>query len=361
MKKLLISFVVCGIVLLGNWDAIAEDPAAVAVRVNDEVILQSEIDLFMNVLALPQLRARNQGKEISPEQKQQVRQDIINQLINQKLILNVASDLKVSLDQKIVNERFEGSKARYQGIAPEKLKQLIENEFLFEETIKRVREEKASKIIVSDEDLRKFYEEQKNQRITQMASQIKTLQQRLESSTNEEEQKILENQLGVLKEQQAAGPFSEPEQIRAGHILVKVEPEGSQEEKDAARKKIADILRQLQEGKNFAELAKAHSDDPGSKDKGGDLGFFGRGVMVKPFEDTVFALPVGGISDVVETIFGYHIITVTDKKAQREVPFEELKDRIKQTILNQKINAEMNIWFGNLRSNAKIEIMSQTN
>ena len=124
MKKLLISFVVCGIVLLGNWDAIAEDPAAVVAKVNDKEILQSEVDLFMNALALPQLRARNQGKEISPEQKQQVRQDIINQLINQKLILNVASDLKISLDQKIVNERFEGSKARYQGIEHEKLKKL---------------------------------------------------------------------------------------------------------------------------------------------------------------------------------------------------------------------------------------------
>ena len=201
MKKLLISFVICGIVLLGNWDAIAEDQAAVAARVNDEEILQSEIDLFMNALALPQLRARNQGKEISPEQKQQVRQDIINQLINQKLILNVASDLNITVDQKILNERFEIAKDRYQGITPEKLKQLIGNEVLFEETINRIRQEKASEIIVSDEDVRKFYEEQKNLRMTQMASQIETLQQRLESSTNEEEQKILENQLEKLKQE----------------------------------------------------------------------------------------------------------------------------------------------------------------
>lgn len=358
MQKILIGFAVCGLLMLGNWDALAEQttPAAVVARVNGEEILRSEVDLFMNALALPQLRERNQGKEISPEQKQQVEQNIINQLINQKLILNVASDLKITADQNLVNERFEDAKDRFQGIAPEKLQHLIEDELLFEETIKHVRQEKASTITVSDEDVRQFYEQQKNQIMTQITSQIETLQQRLEESATEEERKILENQLSMLKDQQRAGPFSEPEQIQASHILVKVTPEGSQEEKDAARKKIEDILKQIQAGQDFAELAKAHSDDPGSKDKGGDLGFFARGVMVKPFEDAAFALPVGGVSNVVETTFGYHIITVTGKKSQREVSFEELKGRFTQTLFNQKLNAEMNGWFGNLRSNAKIEI-----
>jgi len=371
MKRILIGFVLCAVLLSGSWNVIAEttDPAAVVAKVNDEEILQSEIDLFMNSLVLPQMQAKNQGKELSPEQKQQVEQDIINQLINQRLLLKIASDLNITVDQEVANERFEAAKMQYQNIAPEKLKQIMEDELLLDKTIRHIQQEKASEITVSDEEARNVYEEQKKQMMAQIVSQISALQQKLNDSTDEEERKVLENQLKVLEEQQAAGPLSEPEQVRASHILATTEEvaaDATQEEKDAAkekneaaRKKIEDILKQVKEGKDFAELAIELSDGP-SKERSGDLGFFARGSMIKPFEDVAFALSVGEVSDIVETQFGYHIIKVTDKKSKREVPFEELKDRIIQMISQQKANAEMSAWFGNLHSNAKIEIMKQT-
>ena len=129
-------------------------------------------------------------------------------------------------------------------------------------------------------------------------------------------------------------------------------------EKDAAKKKIEKVLVLAKEGKDFAELAKEYSEGP-SKDNGGDLGYFPRGAMVKAFEDAAFALDEGEISDVVETQFGYHIIKLTGKKAQRNVPFEEVKDRLKHSLLQQKIKTEIRNWINNLKANANIEIMNQ--
>ena len=101
--------------------------------------------------------------------------------------------------------------------------------------------------------------------------------------------------------------------VRASHILLMYQGSSrstASRSKAEAQAQIQQLLAQVQGGGDFAALAKAHSDCP-SKARGGDLGAFGRGQMVKEFEDTTFALPVGGVSGVVETQFGYHIIQRT--------------------------------------------------
>ncbi|MCC7537351.1 MAG: peptidylprolyl isomerase [Deltaproteobacteria bacterium] len=103
------------------------------------------------------------------------------------------------------------------------------------------------------------------------------------------------------------------DQVRASHILLMYQGSArsrATRSKDEASQSIAGLAGQLQSGADFAELARAHSDCP-SASKGGDLGTFGRGQMVKPFEDAAFGLPVGGTSGVVETQFGFHIIKRT--------------------------------------------------
>ncbi|PAS99682.1 MAG: hypothetical protein BSR46_06785 [Candidatus Dactylopiibacterium carminicum] len=119
--------------------------------------------------------------------------------------------------------------------------------------------------------------------------------------------------------------FGSPEKLRASHILVQSAEGDKSEDRAAARKKAEDLLTQVkaQPGK-FAELAQKSSDDPGSASKGGDLGFFGRNVMAKPFEDAVFALKPQEISGIVETQFGFHIIQLTDKRGGVK-PFEQVK------------------------------------
>jgi peptidyl-prolyl cis-trans isomerase D len=119
--------------------------------------------------------------------------------------------------------------------------------------------------------------------------------------------------------------FRQAEERRASHILIASEKLG----KDKAKAKAEELLQQIRKTPGaFEELAKKNSDDPGSASKGGDLGFFGRGMMVKPFEDTTYALKDGEISGVVESDFGFHIIKLTGIHAAKEKPLADVKAEI---------------------------------
>ncbi len=115
--------------------------------------------------------------------------------------------------------------------------------------------------------------------------------------------------------------FEVVEEVQASHILV------LSTDTDAEQK-AAQILADLKAGKDFAELAKAKSQDPGSGSKGGDLGFFKRGRMVKEFEDAAFKMKVGDVSDVIKSQFGFHIIKVTDRKEPGKQPFEQVRESL---------------------------------
>ena len=137
-----------------------------------------------------------------------------------------------------------------------------------------------------------------------------------------------------------AAKFQGDEQRQASHILIGFGVTATPEEKAAAKDKAADILMQLKkEPSRFEELAIKNSQDPGSATKGGDLGSFGRGAMVKPFEDTVFAMKVDQISDLVESEFGYHIIKLNGVTGQSS-SFDSMKPQIKGELLFQKAQAK---------------------
>lgn len=142
--------------------------------------------------------------------------------------------------------------------------------------------------------------------------------------------------------------YVQPEERRASHILIASEKLG----KDKARARAEEILAEVRKNPAaFAELAKKNSDDPGSAAKGGDLGFFGRGMMVKPFEDATFGLKDGEISGVVESDFGFHIIKLTGVHAAKEKPLAEVKgeieDELKKAAASRKF-AEAAESFANL-------------
>lgn len=118
------------------------------------------------------------------------------------------------------------------------------------------------------------------------------------------------------------------------HILLLTQGK-TEAEKAEARKKIEDILVKAKAGEDFAALAKQFSEDPGSKDNGGLYENFGRGQMVKPFENAAFSVPVGQISGVVETSYGYHIIQVVDRKKETR-PFEEIRGEIESRLQEGK-------------------------
>jgi peptidyl-prolyl cis-trans isomerase C len=146
--------------------------------------------------------------------------------------------------------------------------------------------------------------------------------------------KRLDTQTPVPKEEIASyydknsSEFEQGEQVQAEHILIRMEANASAEDKEKARKTIDMLQDKLKNGESFATLAEQFSEDPGSKNKGGNLGYFGRGQMVKEFEDAAFATKRGETSPPVQTSFGWHLIHVLDRKAPEKLPLEQVSKEI---------------------------------
>lgn len=151
--------------------------------------------------------------------------------------------------------------------------------------------------------------------------------------------------------------------VTASHILVQVGPDDDDVAKAAKLAKIEDLRQQILDGADFAELAKANSDCP-SKADGGNLGTFGKGQMVAPFEDACFSQEIGVVGDVVETTFGYHLILVTDRQDARTYAFDEVideesgatvKDRIAMMLESERQQAAVESFVEDLQNNAVVE------
>jgi len=149
--------------------------------------------------------------------------------------------------------------------------------------------------------------------------------------------------------QQNIQQFSTPEQVRASHILLKTEGKD-----DAAVKAQAEsILKQVKAGGDFAELATKYSEDESSAKSGGDLDYFGRGRMVKEFEETAFSLPPGSVSDLVKTQFGYHIIKVVDKKPAAVRPLADVRQQIADQLAYERAQTQVTDLASTLASSIK--------
>ena len=149
-----------------------------------------------------------------------------------------------------------------------------------------------------------------------------------------------------------AAKYRVDEQRRASHILLQAGADAKPADKEAAKAKAAELAAEARKSPaKFAELAKKHSQDPGSADKGGDLGLFGRGMMVKAFEDAVFAGKEGEVLGPVESEFGFHVIRITGLQAARARPIEEVRKELTVELSRakgQKKFADSAEGFGNL-------------
>ncbi|RMG00548.1 MAG: hypothetical protein D6726_11095 [Nitrospirae bacterium] len=216
--------------------------------------------------------------------------------------------------QRLVELELFSSIAREKGIdripAVKKRMEILVNDFLSKELLSR---EVVDKIKVSEEDMKQYYKANAEQ-------------------------------------------FKKPEEVKARHILIKVKRDASEDEKKAARKKAEEILSKIKKGEDFASLAEKFSDDPGSAKRGGDLGFFSRGRMVKPFEDAAFSLKPGEVSGIVETRFGYHIIKVEEKKPASIQPFEAVKDTIKNELIKKVQNEKVKEYVQRVMKERKVKL-----
>ncbi len=133
-----------------------------------------------------------------------------------------------------------------------------------------------------------------------------------------------------------AEEYDRPEQVRARHILVRLPDDADAETEAAAREKMDGIVKRIGEGADFVDVALEVSEDTGSKDQGGDLGFFPRGRMVPPFEEAAFSLEPGATSEVIRTTHGLHLIRVEERQAAMVVPFEEVRDEIARDLIRRE-------------------------
>jgi len=291
------------------------DPVA---KVNGTVITRGELDRATKVMA----GQSRMGQQPSPPTKE-VEDAVLNQLISAELLYQAGAKLKVADLDKLVADKLAQGKTKFANdadyenalkssdLTPKTLEELIRKDTVINNLIVK---EIFPKVSVSDADAKKFYDDNKDK-------------------------------------------FKRGDQIRASHILCKVDPQATAEEKKKAREKAEGLLKQIKAGKDFAELARTNSDCP-SKEQGGDLNFFGKGQMVPAFEAAAFALKPGEVSDVVETQFGYHIIKVTDKKGAGEAKFDEVKPRILDYLKNEKVQKAINDYITQLKGKAKIEKMA---
>ena len=157
--------------------------------------------------------------------------------------------------------------------------------------------------------------------------------------------------------------FEEPEKVRASHILLmttdpKTNAELTEDQKAAKRKAIEGILKRARAGEDFAKLAKDYSEDPGSKDKGGEY-TFPRGQMVAEFEAAAFSLGTNQVSDIITTRFGYHIIKLSEKIPARKVEFAKAEADIKEGLTQQAVQKQFPDYMTKLKKEAGVEILDE--
>ena len=289
----------------------------VLARVNGESVSKAD---FERAVAALEGRA---GGPVPAEQRDRVYRNVLDQIVSYKLLVQETHTRKVDASDAEVDARVQQIQGQFPSEAAFKqmltarnttLEQLKSDARQDMAVQKMIDAEISPKIAVKPEQLTDFYTKNPDQ-------------------------------------------FKQPERVRASHILIGVPRGADAAAKAQARAKAEQVLKDVKAGKDFAALAKEHSQDPGSAANGGDLGFFQQGQMVGPFNDAAFSLAPGAISDLVETEFGFHIIKVAEKQASRTVPLDEVKPQLEQYLLERNRQEQTDAFVKGLRSKGKVEIL----
>jgi peptidyl-prolyl cis-trans isomerase C len=264
------------------------------------------------------------GQMIPPDRMKAVEQQVLGRLIGMQILNARATDADRAKGEETAQKRFElirenaGSEENF-------ARQLKTVSMTVEELRRKLVEEAVADAVlerelsfeVSDADVKKFYEENPSE-------------------------------------------FEQPERVRAAHVLISTRGEDgkelSAEQKAEKRKRAEDIVKRARAGADFAELAREFSDDPGSRNKGGEY-TFPRGQMVPEFEAAAFALEPGKVSDVVTTQFGYHVIKLYEKLPASKVEFEKAEPAIRNALKTRGLQRQIPAFMDRLEKEAGVEIL----
>ncbi|MBM4265593.1 MAG: hypothetical protein FJ144_03085 [Deltaproteobacteria bacterium] len=214
------------------------------------------------------------------------------------------------------------------GISDAEVRQAIENvdETVSLDFVRFPAKEYEAQVVVDEAALSEFYEKNKDKYREPERVRISLVEYAPDKFMSEVQ--VAEEDVASFYEDNKAGRFTQPHEVRARHILIKVPAGADDETKAKARTKIEELQKKVADGGDFAAIATESSEDVGSAQKGGDLGFFSKGRMVPQFEEAAFALTPGQTSEIVESPFGFHLIRVEEVREERVKGIEEVRAEI---------------------------------
>ncbi len=294
----------------------AELPAVVA-RVNTLTITKDELE---QAVRSAEVQA---GQALPPQFRDQVYRSLLDRLVSFHLLLQESETLSISTDHAAVEARIEVIRSGFP--SDEAFEAQLSS---WDTTLDTLREETKRDLLV--------------ERV--LESQVmQGVEVNIETAREYYEQHLTQ--------------FTEGGGVRARHILIGISPDASDQEKAEARDRADRLRRDAEDGADFAELARTHSEDPGSAPNGGDLGLVVPGQTVPDFEAALFALEPGALSEVIETPFGMHVIQMVEREPERTAPFIDTSDQIREFLMQQERQARTAAFIEELKARSDIEIL----
>jgi len=316
-KRRYVSFlIVCCMIVCGGI-AQAEIVDRIVAVVNDEPITQSEID--MSFAPIYQQYTHSYEGTTLMEKLEEARLGVLNQLIEDKLILQEAQSLEIEVSDDDVEARINELKQRFSS-SQEFLEKMREEGL----TIRSLRQRNRDQMMV--QRLKQY----------QVYSRVSVSPQEVENYYNDH-----------LDE------YTQDEKVKASTIMVR--KDADVEDQTAVSDAMTAILNTYKAGTSFADLAREHSQEAHAQD-GGALGFVTKGDMIASVDEAIFATNVGELSEIIESDIGYHVFLIEAKQEKKVTDFEALKETIRNAVFRQKVEERYTAWIGELNKNAYISI-----
>ncbi len=321
MKRSVLAGLCAASLALGVSPARAAVVERIVAVVNGEIILESQLEergraMFAEAKKDPDPVARKR-REVS------LRKEVLDHLVDEELLSQQARELKIVVAPQDVDRMIDDVKKRnnlddntlvdalaQQGMDIVSYREVVKRQVL---RIRVLDVTVRSRVAVTDEDIRRYYE-----------SNLK--------------------QLGADRK------------VRASHIFLGIPPEATAAEADQIRRRALELVQRARGGEDFAKLARENSQDTATRSEGGDLGYFGRGMLPPAVEEIVFSMSPGEVRGPVRAERGFHVIRLVDRKDEKARPFEDVKEQIREQLMQQEMEKHTRTWLAEMRRKAHINI-----
>jgi len=312
--------VVCMIAVSSAWGETKKNQKEEKVAVvNGAQIEKGEFD---GEVFLIQKTVLGLGKPLSCEQVSSIRREVLESMIRRELLYQGARKSGIKSDENAIKRDINSLKQQFSG----------ETEYKNELSRRGINEEVLRARMVRNSLVQKYVDKEFTGKV---------------NVTDKEIHDYYQKNIDF---------FKQPFQMRISHIFIQSDAKSSDSRKKELRGKAEKILKNLKDDQDFADLAREYSDGP-TKNNGGDLGYLRKGQLEKQFESKVLALKKGEITDIIETEYGFHIFKVTDIKPETILAYENVKEKVKKFLVDEKTKQEADEYARKLREKSDVKIL----